>query len=672
MNRRSINSRLYLVAVILFLVVVALVTKLVYIVWFDEDSLNDLPLQVVKNVIIEPERGDIYSSDGKILATSVYSYEVRWDAQSPSNLVYESKKYQLAKKLGKLLSKNSEEVLTNLEKARKQGSRYHLIIKNADKQLVDRIKQLPIFELGEIKGGLILEKSEHRKLPMKQYVARTIGYEKQQPSGAFHRVGIEGGYAQYLRGEPGFRLKIRLAGDVWKPISDKQNRDPIPGASLNTTIDTHIQSVTHQALKNQLEKFEADYGCAVVMKVNTGEVKAIANLTRSVDSTYVERYNYAIGAPYEPGSTFKIFSLMAAMEDQFISEDSTVDIGDGRITFFGRHTIRESSKSNRGLLTVDQVLGKSSNVGVVKIIQDNYSTQPEKFVRRIYDMGLHKPLDLNIPGEGTPYIPHPTERSWSGISMPWMAYGYGLTMTPLQVLTYYNAIANDGEVVKPRFINSIQRTSKSDKIVFEKEVMNSAIASKATVKKIKGMLENVVDKKWGTAHNIKSELIPIAGKTGTSQANYAGANMTYVASFAGYFPSNDPEYSMIVVVHNPNKKKGYYGSIVAAPVVGDVASRIFSAVPDEIILNENNVAQVLLEKSYNKSVDPYININDSRLARTLQTSDYRDVLKAGQVPFKSSKEVVSELSPFFTRITDAMGIEVKVKHRKQQQIVEFQ
>lgn len=672
MNRRSINSRLYLVAVLLFLMVSALVAKLVYIIWFDEQSISSLPLQVVKNVIIEPERGEIYSSDGKILATSVYSYEVRWDAQSPSNHVYESKKYQLAKKLGKLLSRNSEDVLASLEKARKQGSRYHLIIKKADKQLVERIKQLPIFELGEIRGGLVLKKNEDRILPMKQYAARTIGYEKLESTGEFRRVGIEGGYAQYLRGEPGFRLKMRLAGNVWKPISDKQNREPIQGASLNTTIDTHIQSVTHQALISQLKKFEADYGCAVVMKVTTGEVKAIVNLTKETDTTYVERYNYAIGAPYEPGSTFKTFSLMAAMEDQFISENSTVDVGNGRITFFGRHTVRESSKSIKGLLTVNQVLGKSSNVGVVKIIQDNYSAKPENFVHRIYDMGLHKPLDLDIPGEGTPYIPHPTERSWSGISMPWMAYGYGLTMTPLQVLTYYNAIANNGEVVKPRFINNIQRTSKSDKIVFEKEVINPSIASETTVKKIQGMLANVVDKKWGTAHNIKSQLIPISGKTGTSQANYAGDNMIYVASFAGYFPSNDPEYSMIVMVHNPNRKKGYYGSTVAAPVVGNVASRIFSAVPDEITLNKNNIAQVLLEKSYDKSVGPYININDSRLARSIKTSDSGDVLKAGQMSIKSSEEVVSGLSLFLTRITDALGIEVKVKNRNQQQIVEFQ
>ena len=330
----------------------------------------------------------------------------------------------------------------------------------------------------------------------------------------------------------------------------------------------------------QLEKFKADHGTVVVMETQTGKIKAIANLGKTKVDTYFEKLNYAVGEAHEPGSTFKLMAMVAALDDKVIDENTIISTGNGELTFFRKYKVRDSKKGGYGKITAAKVFEVSSNTGMVKIIYDNYSKNPKKFVNRLYNMGINKPLGLPIYGEGKPKIPHPDDKEeWDQLDLPWMAYGYGVSLTPLQTLTFYNAIANNGEMVKPKFINKVSGYEKGSTKVFKKEVINTSICSSSTLSKVKKMLYNVVDKKWGTAHLIKDSLFSISGKTGTCQVDYAKNEVQYISSFVGYFPSNDPIYSCIVVIHKPDKKKGYYGSQVAAPVFKEIAKKIYNSTP---------------------------------------------------------------------------------------------
>ena len=315
------------------------------------------------------------------------------------------------------------------------------------------------------------------------------------------------------------------------------------------------------------------------METNSGDIKAISNLGKTKSGKYYEKLNYAIGEAHEPGSTFKLMSIIAALEDKVISGNDYIETGNGEITFFNKYKVKDSKEGGYGKITTSKAFELSSNTAIVKIINENYKNNPEQFVNRLYDMGLNKPLGLPIKGEGLPKIPYPSDSNWSGLNLPWMAFGYGILLTPLQILTFYNSIANNGEMVKPKFINKVSGYEKGSTKVFKKEVINPSICSSSTLSKVKKMLYNVVDKKWGTAHLIKDSLFSISGKTGTCQVDYAKNEVQYISSFVGYFPSNDPIYSCIVVIHKPDKKKGYYGSQVAAPVFKEIAKKIYNSTP---------------------------------------------------------------------------------------------
>jgi cell division protein FtsI (penicillin-binding protein 3) len=310
------------------------------------------------------------------------------------------------------------------------------------------------------------------------------------------------------------------------------------------------------------------------MEVKTGQIKAIANLKRdTATGNYYESYNYAIGRPVEPGSTFKLASLMVALEDKKVKLEDIVHTGDGEMTYRDRK-MTDSHEGGFGDLSVKGVLEHSSNVGVFKIILKAYESDPQKFIDGIYRMGLQNKLGLQIKGEGQPYIKNPSDKTWSGVSLPWMSIGYEMSLTPLQMLTFYNAVANDGVMVKPSFVNQISRTGTVIE-QFETEVINPRIASPEVIKMAQEMLEGVVQE--GTATMLKSSPYRIAGKTGTAQTNYSQRQnrRRYRASFAGYFPADNPRYSIIVVVENP-KDGIYYASQITVPVFKDIADRIYA------------------------------------------------------------------------------------------------
>ncbi|MEN8811732.1 MAG: penicillin-binding transpeptidase domain-containing protein, partial [Candidatus Arcticimaribacter sp.] len=304
---------------------------------------------------------------------------------------------------------------------------------------------------------------------------------------------------------------------------------------------------------------------------------------------YYEKLNYAVGVTYEPGSTFKLMAMIAALEDKVIKPHELVDTKNGLLTFYNQYKVRDSKKGGYGLIPFSKAFEVSSNTGIVQMVNKHYRNQPRKFIDRLYNMGLNEKLGVSILGEGQPKIPYPTDKSWNGITLPWMAYGYGVELTPLQTLAFYNAVANNGEMVKPRFIDKIQSTDKETVKYFEKEVINPSICSQETLDKVREMMFNVVDKKWGTANRIKDEAFTMAGKTGTCQVDYATDNMQYISSFVGYFPAENPEYSAIVLVYKPNKNKGYYGATVAAPVFKEIARKMYYTTPKEVIVGVDSL-----------------------------------------------------------------------------------
>ena len=594
------NFRFYFVISSLFLLSIILCSKLIYIQAIEGEKYKKIAKErTLKNIVVKPIPGNIYSDDQSLLATSVTKYELRWDSKVVSNINFEKFKEKLATGISIITSKDLLKIKKDLEAAKLKGNRYWLVGNNLSYSQQKALKNLPLFNLPAYKGGLIIEQKVTRERPLGKIAERTIGYERQDPDGTFFRVGLEGAYGSLLEGKEGYRLKRKIANGKWKSINNTNEKEPIEGYDIHTTININFQDITHNSLLEQLEKYEAEYGTVILMEVETGAIKAIANLGITSNKTYFEKLNYAVGTAQEPGSTFKLMSIIAALEDGVVKPSDIIDTGNGERIIYGKK-VKDSRKGGYGKITVSKVFEVSSNTGIVKIIYDNYKDKPKQFVDRIYNMGLHKLLNIPIKGEALPKIPYPTDKGWSGISLPWMAWGYGVSITPLQTLTFYNAIANNGIMVKPNFIDKIGRLGGKAHIEFSKEVLNPSVCSETTLLAVKKMLFNVVDKEWGTANNIKDSNFKIAGKTGTTQTGYTTDSTEYISSFVGYFPAENPKYSCIVVINKPNKSKGYLGAQVAAPVFKKIAKKIYAGIPEEVNVSISNLKNL-------KNILPAIN-----------------------------------------------------------------
>lgn len=580
----NILNRLYFVAGSMFVFALAVVFKLCTIQFVQGDQYKSLAEErIVKNIEIPANRGNVYSADGSLLATSIPKYDILIDAVQPKQSTFNELIKPLADSLSAYTGKSKQFHISSIEKARANKNRYFLLARNISYSDYIRLRNFPMLELGAIKGGLIVEQTTRREHPMGGIAERTIGYEKEDEDGNVTRPGIDGAFgAKYLRGKNGKRLKQKIGNGKWKPIVDYNQVEPQDGYDVYTTIDVNIQDIAHHSLLGQLEKYEADHGCAVVMDVKTGEIKAISNLGRNKDGHYYERLNYAVGESHEPGSTFKVMAFMAALEDKVIDTSTIVDTKNGVKRFY-KYNVHDSK--GHGKISAARALEVSSNVGLATLIDDNYSEQPKKFINRLKSWNLHQPLGVSIIGEGKPDIPEPGHKKWSNNALPSLGYGYGLKITPLQTLTFYNAIANNGEMVKPRFIKAVKEFDREIE-VFEKEVTNQKICSDKTLGEIREILKNVVVR--GTGQRMYSENFSMAGKTGTARVEYWMddwlENPRYISSFAGYFPADNPKYSCIVVIHKPSTKVGFYGADVSGPVFKRIAQKIYTETPliDEI------------------------------------------------------------------------------------------
>ncbi len=587
-DKKPILNRLYIAAVPFFAMALWVLGKLIFIQYVEGEELRELSQsESLREIPIEAERGNIFSADGKLLATSMPVYDLYFDPVSPKQEDFNKNIAQLSGALSLYFdTKTAAQWEAILRKKRSDGNRYVPIAEDVSYGDLQKVKQFPLFSLGKYRGGLIYEQQNFRKMPLGKIAERTIGYDETRG-----RTGLEGAYSNYLSGQDGLRLKQKVGKGNWKPVTGSYEIEPENGLDIFTTIDTEIQDVVHNELLAALEKFEAHHGCAVVMDVKTGAIRGIANLGRTEEGKYFEKRNYAVWESTEPGSTFKLASVMVALEDGVADTATKVDTEDGLYVIYDKK-IKDSNygygSGGYGEVSLKRAFEVSSNVGIVKLIYDRYRLEPERFVDRLYTLGLQEPLGLPIRGEGRPKIPKPSDRNWSGITLPWMAFGYQVSFTPLQMLTFYNAVANDGAMVKPRFVESIKKHGKSVRD-FEPEILNPAICSKETLASVRGMLEGVVEN--GTATNLQSDLVKIAGKTGTCQQNYwKGEAPEYQASFAGYFPAQNPRYSCIVVINKPNYHRGYYGSTVAGPVFKAIAENIILDTPKDFPKRETQFA----------------------------------------------------------------------------------
>ncbi|HET8829437.1 MAG TPA: penicillin-binding transpeptidase domain-containing protein [Pelobium sp.] len=574
--RTNILLRVYAAFGLIILFAVAVMAKMFQVQVIEGDRYRSMADSLsTRYATVEASRGNIYSIDGSLLATSVPEYDIRMDLLAggiEDNDVFFSKIDSLASKLSNHFKDRTErEYSRALRNARQDGQRYFLVKRNVSYQDLKALKKFPIFNMGRYKGGLIAVQENKRILPFRDLASRTIGYYNLNSNTA---VGLEGAYGDYINGETGKRLVQRIAGGVWMPVNEDAEIAPKAGADVISTIDVNIQDLAQNALKKQLIKSAADFGCVLVMEVKTGEIKAIANFTKVADDTYKETYNYAIAQSAEPGSTFKLASYLVALEDGKFGLNDMIDTEGGSYKVY-RHTIRDHE--NEGVINMRTAFERSSNVAIVKQILNGYKETPAEFTKGLRELHLNDKLGLQIAGEGAPWIKTPEHESWSGLSLPQMAYGYEIKMSPIQILTLYNAVANNGKMIAPLFVHEVRRLGNTVEL-FKARVIKNKICSDKTLGLLKEMLEGVVE--VGTASAIKNPLYKIAGKTGTAQvadgANGYRGKRQYQASFCGYFPADNPKYSMIVVIQNPTKGS-YYAASVAGPVFREVADVVFGS-----------------------------------------------------------------------------------------------
>ncbi|WP_432713266.1 penicillin-binding protein [Pedobacter sp.] len=631
--RANILLRVYLSFGLIVLLAVAVLVRLCDVQFVEgpkwramADSLS------TKYINIEAARGNIYSNDGSLLATSIPEYELHMDVFAggiQDNEVFYSKVDSLALRLSQFFGDKTPKAYARyLRLARQDTARYLLIKRKVNYQDLKTIRTFPLFNIGKYTGGLIAIQQNKRILPFQALAARTIGYKNKNVSNA---VGLEGAYSDYINGESGKRLVQRIAGGVWMPVNEEAEIAPKDGADIISTIDINMQDLAQNALEKQLIASDAHHGSVILMEVATGEVRAVANYTRVSKGVYKELFNYAIAGNQDPGSTFKLASYMALLEDKKVDTNTLVNTGNYRIP---GHTIRDSHGSI-GVVTVKKAFEESSNAAIAEMVNTHYRDEQWRFTDHLYDWHLNEKLGLQIPGEAKPVVKNPKNKSWNkNMTLPQMAYGYEMQLTPLKLLSFYNAVANNGRYVAPIFVKEIRRLGNPIE-QFKARVVNDKICSDETLRKAQALLEGVF--KNGTGRSLASAHYSIAGKTGTAQVADGNrgyrAKKQYQSSFCGYFPADKPKYSLMVTINDP--KGLYYAALVAGPPFREIADRIYAS----DMQMYNNVQERLVGNTVNPQ------------AKAGQSKDVRKVYQAFGI-----KSLYAAKSDYFNSVDTSNGI----------------
>lgn len=602
--KNAILVRIYVVMFLVFLGALGIIAKIGKVQYMDGERLRKKAEEIyIANRPVEAPRGNILSENGRLLATSLPYFKLHFDTK----VVPKDTFMRYVDTLAACLAKYVDNEYTigayrdRLIQAREMGHRYFPIRKNVGYLELEEIKKFPLFNKGgQYKSGLIIDKMSKRQYPFKMLAHRTIGYIRPyvkltregdtlrsadgKPIIDTLRVGLEEAYDHVLSGEMTQKPMKRIGSDIWVPLTDMSEIEPKSGKDIVTTLDINIQDIAEEALLRSLQSNQADHGCVIVMEVATGEIKAIANIGFSQDrSNYWETRNYAIGEASEPGSTFKLATMMALIEHGYITPNDTVNLNEGKYKFYDE-TMEDASYHGLYKTSVRKAFEISSNVGVARLANKYYNKNKEsqqKFIDFLRGLQFER-SKLGFAGEKSSFIKGPDYRDWSGISVPWMAIGYESYLTPLQTLNLYNTIANGGKMMKPFLVKEIRAFGKVEKR-FAPEIVDRNVAQPQTIQHVQALLQAVVDGTKGTAKSIRSEQYGIAGKTGTAITNYRahrdqGVPKKYRASFAGYFPAEQPVYSCIVVITNP--RVGFYGGRVAAPVFKEIADKCYTSIVD--------------------------------------------------------------------------------------------
>ena len=570
--KQSILLRVRVAFLFVLLFALAIVARIAHVQVMEGEKWAALGEQISFDYRkVKATRGNIYSDNGSLLATSLPFYKVAFDATLPKEEIFRNGVDSLARLLAAFYKDKSWlDYKRMLIDARESGRQYIIVNrKQIDYQDKKRMLTWPIFREGRLKGGVIFEKMDVRYRPFSNLSRRTIGFVNENEKGA----GLEYSFNQQLGGKDGYAYYQKIAGGIWKPVFDANNVKAVNGLDIQTTLDINLQDVAETALHKAMAQHRADDGLVVVMEVQTGEIKAISNLSSDGKGNFYEKFNFATGGLFEPGSTFKLVTMIALLEDSNINLADSIDTGKGETVFYKKYRVRDHEEGGLGKITIREAFEHSSNVAMAKLVDKNFGIRPQRYLDHVDRLKLNKPLGLQITGEPTPKFNYPGQKGWSGISLPWMAYGYGIETTPLHILSLYNAVANNGKMIKPVFVKSVNQADRVRER-FHAEIIVSKICSERTLNKLKQLLEGVVEN--GTAKNIRGTHYRIAGKTGTAQILENGQyTKKYITSFVGYFPAHNPKYSAMVLIKNP---RGWqqYGSNVAAPVFKEIADNIYA------------------------------------------------------------------------------------------------
>ncbi|MBB6459601.1 penicillin-binding protein [Flammeovirga kamogawensis] len=602
--RNSILLRVRFAFLLIVVIATAIIVRISDLQFVERDKWEKAGnANRVKIRRVDATRGNILADDGSLLATSIPFYKLAFDPCVSSDSIFNSGVDSLSQLLSRYFKeKSASQYDSLLRTARKKKRRYlilsHKLVKHQDKKHIDN---WPIFREGRHNGGLIFTKYEKRFKPFDDLARRTIGFISKDEEAQYTGRGLEFSFNNDLAGIDGEALFQRVSGNQWKPLDDGAQVRAENGLDIQTTINMDFEEHAHNVLKEALIKHEANFGTVLLMEVKTGQIKAIVNLGRTSEGNYVEDFNYAIQGVMEPGSTFKSASMLALLEEFDLNVKDSVNAGDGKYMFYDECIMTDSHYNGFGMLSVDEVIEKSSNIGISKLVFKNFRSNPERFFKYLDRFNLTSTIGFQMEGEGKPYISRPGDPNWSGCSLPWISIGYEVETSPLQMLTFYNAIANNGKMIAPRIVKKILR---GNEVISEAGVktIRKSISSERSLKALQGMLRKVVQ--TGTAKRINNNEFAISGKTGTTQKLKNGKyTKNYYTSFVGYFPSEAPTYSMIVAIDEP-KGANQYGGDVCAPVFLDIAEVVYSRTTERDIHYVHNE---------NESAFPYIkagNYND--------------------------------------------------------------
>ncbi len=575
--KRDILWRVYLSYILVVIACVAIFGKAIYIQQFEGAKWRSMSDSLHQHIDeIEAERGTIYSEDGQMLSTSIPQFDIYIDfrvaaLREKNGVRFRENIDSLSFCLANLFKdQTAAEYKTILQQGYKDVDGYFLLKKKISFREYDELRRFPLFKMGRYKSGLIANEKTIRLNPYQMLAFRTIGLARDS-----NKVGLEMTYDSLLRGRNGKQTVRSIAGGVGVPVDDTYIVEPETGKDIVSTIDVFIQDITETALMKMMIKNEADHGCAIVMEAKTGKIKAIANLGKRSEGAYWENYNYAI-SPSEPGSTFKLATLMALLEDKKVALNQIVTLENGAWRIAGQ-TVYDSEVHKENEVTVKHAFELSSNVAMAKMAVANYSSNPQLFLNHLRKMRMDTVTGIDLVGEGKPVIYKPGGKYWGPTTLPWMAFGYNLSISPLQTAMLYNSIANNGTMLKPYLVSSVKEEGILLK-EFLPKVLEQKVCSDATLVQVKACLEGVCTE--GTARELfKDAPYKVAGKTGTAlvaDGNKGYASKIYQSSFAGYFPADNPQYTCVVVIKNKAFAPVFYGASVAGPVFKEIADRLYS------------------------------------------------------------------------------------------------